>query len=355
MDIQFERTEDKFIKRERLFKLITAVGVLLLALIVILRVDNMLPSLILASVIYYTLNPMVNALERTGLDRGLAIVIPFVGSGVLAALGIYLLSPLVTQQVESAKADMPHYIEGFKVLVEQANTFANTYVGPVAQISVSDKAVEYLQNWIQHALTDLPGFAGRIFTVVILAPFFAFFMLRDGRAITRKCLELVPNNLFELVLNLFHQVNEQMGGFIRARALESIIVGLVTWMGLALIDFPYSVLLAIVAGITNLIPYIGPIIGAVPAFVVALVNQHNTSTVILLLLVYVIAQVIDMVVIIPLVVAKIVNLHPVTVAIVIIIGSQLMGILGMIISIPVASVIKLTLTAVYNHVIGFRI
>ncbi len=266
-----------------------------------------------------------------------------------------LTSPLLNQQIESAKKDMPNYIEGFKTLIEKLNLLATTYIGPIMQESVTDKGVEWLQTWGQNALTDIPGVAGQIFTISILAPFFAFFMLRDGRTVTHKCLELVPNNLFELVLNLFHQINQQMGGFIRARALESLIVGAVTWIGLALIDFPYSVILAAIAGITNLIPYIGPIIGAVPGFVVALVNQSDTSTIIFMVLVYVVAQVIDMVVIIPLVVAKIVNLHPVTVVIVIIIGSQVMGVLGMIISIPAASVIKFTLNAFYNHVIGFRI
>ena len=78
-------------------------------------------------------------------------------------------------------------------------------------------------------------------------------------------------------------------------------------------------------------------------------------TVLLMSSVYFVAQLIDTVVIIPLVIAKIVNLHPVTVVIVIIIGSQLMGILGMIISIPVASAIKVTITAFYNHIVGFRI
>ncbi len=350
-----EKVEEKFIRRERLFKLVTVLAMLALALLIVLKVDNLLVSLILALVIYYSLNPMVNALERGGLDRGLAILIPFTGSGAIVGLGIYMLSPLVNQQMESAKRDLPNYMAGFKTLVERMSHLANTYVGPILQTSVTDRGAEYLQAWVQSALTDIPGVAGKIFTIVILAPFFAFFMLRDGRRIARKCLELVPNNLFELVLNLFHQINQQMGGFIRARALESLIVAGVTWVGLAIIDFPYSVILAAIAGITNLIPYIGPIIGAVPGFVVALVNQDDTSTIIFMVMVYVIAQVIDMVVIIPLVVAKIVNLHPVTVVVVIIIGSQLMGVLGMIISIPVASVIKLTLNAVYNHVVGFRI
>jgi putative permease len=106
--------------------------------------------------------------------------------------------------------------------------------------------------------------------------------------------------------------------------------------------------------ITNLIPYIGPIIGAVPAVVIALINHESGVNLMLLTGVYFIAQLIDVIFIIPLVVAKIVDLHPVTVVIVIIIGSQVMGILGMMISIPVASVIKLVSNAVYHHIVDFH-
>ena len=112
--------------------------------------------------------------------------------------------------------------------------------------------------------------------------------------------------------------------------------------------------MAVFAGATNLIPYVGPLIGAVPGLLVAVINQNSSGTLALVGAIYVIAQAVDMLFIIPLVVAKIVDLHPVTVVIVIIVGSQIMGVLGMIISVPVASIIKLTFTEFYNHVVDFR-
>ena len=164
----------------------------------------------------------------------------------------------------------------------------------------------------------------------------------------------MPNNVFELALNLNYQINRQMGDFIRARLLEAAIVGFVIWVGLAIIGFPYASILAVFAALTNLIPYVGPFIGAIPALIIGIVNNDPTFTLFLVALTYLIAQLIDIIFIIPMVVAKIVNLHPVFVVVVIIIGSQLMGILGMVISIPVASALKLTVTAVYDHLIYFR-
>jgi putative permease len=200
----------------------------------------------------------------------------------------------------------------------------------------------------------LPGALKTFFTVMLLGPFLAFFMVKDGRAVTNTVLDLVPNQLFEPALSLLHQINFQIGQFVRARMLESLIVGMVTAIGLLIIQFPYAVLLGVIAGLTNFIPYLGPIMGAVPAFLIALVNAHSGLDVLLVAMVYVIAQLIDAGFLIPLMVAKIVDLHPVTVIIVIIAGAQLMGILGMIICIPVAATLKVTINTVYRHLIDTR-
>ncbi len=349
------KTEDKTIRRETRLKLATVAAILMGAGIIILKVDNMLISLVLALVITYSLNPTVSALERGGLDRMTSVLIPYLGFGVLVTVSIVILSPLMTEQINSIQAELPVYKEGMKILLDRLNASVASLAGPMAKELVTERLAPFLESWLRTSISGIPVVAGQIFTIAILAPFFAFFMLKDGRLIGRKILGLVPNSFFELALNLSHQINQQMGGFIRAKALESLIVGVVTWVGLAVIGFPYSTLLAVFAGLTNLIPYVGPIIAMVPAFVIALVNKDSTMTILLMSSVYLIGQIIDMIVIIPLVVAKIVNLHPVSVVVVIIIGSQVMGILGMIISIPVASIIKLTTTAIYNHIIGFRV
>ena len=165
---------------------------------------------------------------------------------------------------------------------------------------------------------------------------------------------LVPNSVFEMVLDLQYQINRQLGQFIRARFLEASIVGLVTFLGLSLISFPFAFLLGGFAALTNLIPYIGPIIGAIPAVIIALVNNYETWDLSFLIGVYLIAQLIDAGILVPILVARIVNLHPVTVVLLIILGGQFMGILGMIISIPLANALKVTALAVYEHITQFK-
>jgi putative permease len=190
--------------------------------------------------------------------------------------------------------------------------------------------------------------------VLFLSPLLAFFMLLDGRVFVRRIINLVPNNLFELTLNLQHQVASQIGGFIRARIIQSLLVSVVIWIGLLIIHFPYALVLALVAGILNVIPYLGPVIGALPALVICFANGGNIGDIAIISIIYGASQAIDAALITPLVVAKIVDLHPITVILVIIAGSQLMGVLGMIICIPIFSAFKVSSIAIYKHLTDFR-
>ena len=179
-------------------------------------------------------------------------------------------------------------------------------------------------------------------------------MIKDGKVMNRSLLSLVPNSIFEPTINLYHQINDQMGHFVRARLLEALIVGVVTWVGLFFIEFPFATILALFAALTNLIPYVGPIIGAVPALAIALINGETNFGLFLVASVYLTAQLIDAAFILPVVVAKIVDLHPITVMVSIMAGAQVLGVVGMLISIPVASIIKVTISTVYRHLTDYR-
>lgn len=345
--------------RERRLKLVAVVLVLLTGGVILLAVDNMLVSFVLAFVIKYLMAPIVDVLERKGVPRQTAILIPFVVVGCLIAFGIYKVLPLVSAQASLLESRLPKYqidlVNLVSALEMRFKGFFKLY-----NINFSQTVNAWIINKTTELSGSLPAVISGSLTVMMLAPFFAFFMLQDGRKVSRAILSLVPNNLFELAINVQHRLNEQMGGFIRARFLEAAIVGLVVWIGLQASGFPYATLLAIFAALTNLIPYIGPIIGAVPAVLIALVSEDALITssmslnLIIVTSIYFLAQLIDVVFIIPLVVARIVNLHPVTVIIVIIVGAQVMGILGMVISIPVASAIKLIFSAFYDHLMEFR-
>lgn len=335
-------------------RLITFIGFLAASIILLVAVENMLLSFVIALVINYLLGPIVNSLERAGVNRMFSTFLVFSLSGVIVALSITSIVPFLSHQFVNLKDQLPTYIEGISKWISQVEFKVQAMAGITFKTDFGLEARELLFGWTRSLFSDLPLLISKLGATLLLSPFFAFFLIKDGRLFAKSFLSIVPNNIFELTLNMYYQINDQVGQFVRARLLESIIVALVVWLGLWLVGFPFAGLLALFAGITNLIPYIGPLIGAIPAFVIAFINGDATFTILMLSVVYGTAQLVDIFFIIPLVVAKLVNLHPITVVVAMIVGAQILGILGMIISIPVASALKVTITSVYQHLVDFR-
>lgn len=342
------------LRRANRWKLIGLLALLVFSFFVVVAVENLLVSSLIAFVISYTLGPVVNYLERQGISRTLSTTAVFVSVGVVLALMGLWLAPYLGETVSRLQADMPRYISGLSEFVSELEIRVHSIAGPLSNFDLTSRIEGQLTTWTHNFFEQLPGFVKTFFTVMLLGPFLAFFMVKDGRNLVRAVMGLAPNDLFETSLSLQHQINVQIGQFVRARILESLIVGLITACGLFMISFPYPLLLGMFAGLTNLIPYLGPILGAVPAFLIALVNGYSGLEVTALAMVYIITQLIDAGFLIPLLVAKIVDLHPVTVILVIIAGAQLMGVLGMIISIPVAGTLKVTVSTIYRHLIDTR-
>ena len=340
------------LKRINIIKILVFLGLLTVIGSVLFLINNLFISFLLAFVISYLARPLIASLERAGLSYNMALIFIFlVGFSLIGLLGIWTF-PLVSQQVSNLQAEWPRYSEGLLNLIEGAELKVKNWLG--VNVHLQEKSKEQILYFSQVILKDLPSILLQALSVMLLAPFLAFFMLKDSQKISKRFMVLVPNSVFEMVLNLQYKINQQLGQFIRARFLEAFIVGLVTFLGLTFISFPFAFLLGGFAAITNLIPYIGPIIGGVPAVIIALLNGYQAWDLSLVIGVYLVAQFIDAGILVPILVARIVNLHPVTVVLLIILGGQFMGILGMIISIPVANALKVTCLAIYEHITQFK-
>ena len=322
---------------------------------VLFYIENLLISSVLGFVIYYLLSPIVNVCERKGLNRSLAIFTIYTLNTFVVILAFYIFIPLIIDQLALLEKELPELQDGILNLVTRIENKIIA-IFHIENLEIKETLREWMINQTTEYTSLIPKWVSDSLTTLFLTPFLAFFMLRDGSQVKRRVLNLIPNNFFEVSLKLIYEMNDQVGSFIRARIAEALIVGFVTWVGLVIIDFPYAALIALFAALTNLIPYLGPIIGAIPPILIVLVNPEivfgsMSVNLIAVSIVYLTAQLFDAFFIIPVVVAKIVNLHPVTVILVIIMGAQLLGILGMIISIPVASLLKLFVATFYQHTI----
>ena len=344
-----EKKRDK-IHRLNLFRLgfFLILCILLTASLVLIK--GLFITILLAFILNFTLRPLVNLLIRIRIPRPLAVPLVFI-SIISGLTGLIVWSfPFLSKQFGNLKNEFPVYIEKASLLVEKWQGWFESYVFPLGDANLSARFESLLFSLGQTFLQELPSVIKETFLILLLAPFFAYFLVKQELGLTRSLFVLVPNHIFEMILSLHYKINKQISLFVRARLLEAGLVGLFVGTGLALLGFPFAVLLGIFASVTNLIPYVGPVVGGIPVLLVALVNDYETGHVLLVMGIVVFSQILDSAVLIPILLARIVNLHPLTVIVIIIAGGQFMGVLGMIISIPLVNALKVSAMTVYNHI-----
>lgn len=322
---------------------------------------NLMPSAMISLLLYFILGPVIDAFERRGVSRTIGIIALFAVIGSITALSVSSIVPKITEEMQVLQKDNSRYLTNVtKKLQEQERRLLGSH--PIFKTAnLTKKAVNWLQTSTDKLWSVVPDLASQTLTLLFLVPFLTFVLLKDGREMQRALLRLVPNPYFETAYSLLFKIMDGMGGFVAARIIEAILVALLVGIGCGAVGIPYGILLGIFAGATNPIPYLGPAIGAVPGIILAVLDPSVPNQLFWVTMIYVAANIIDMVVIFPVVVAKIVDLHPVVVVISVILGSQLFGIIGMVLAVPLTSILKIFIQEIHSklydrgHVSLFKI
>ena len=307
--------------------------------------------LLLSLVLAFLLEPIVSFFERKTANRILSIFIVY----VLFAIVIYLLMALIIPHWQGAwnslQADLPRYIRGMTSYIREFGLKVEEQAPFIDTAGLVERGRSFGKEIINAVIVNTPQSALRIGGLFLIVPLFTFFFLRDGSRILRSCISLAPNRTFEMVHDLSYLITRQLSHFIRGRIIEATIIGIVIFVGLSFTDIRYAGFLAIFAGITNLIPYIGPLIGMVPGILIALVDLGVGGQFWWIVIVYfIIAQVVvDNFILIPILISRYSNLHPLWVIIAIVIGGKLYGIIGMVIGVPIASTIKICFVEIRQY------
>ncbi len=298
-------------------------------------------SLILAVVITYLLYPLVRAVEKKGVSRTSAIFIVYAAmSFIIAGLLLYGMPYIIVQLYRVAEA-VPNY-------AAQVQEFTASLQSEYARAGIPDtlrRIIDERIGWLESILVDqaervvetLLGLAGYVFNI-ILAPVFAFYLLKDIELFTDSTVSFIPPQNRTDVLALGSEISKIVDSFVRGYLLVSLIVGLLTGLALTVLNMEFALMLGIFAGLTNLIPYFGPLIGAIPAIALALLVSK--WMVLKVAIVYLVIQQIESAIIGPRVIGKRVGLHPLFVILVLLAGIQLYGLTGLILSVPLAAILR---------------
>ncbi len=312
--------------------------------------------LLLSLVLAFLLDPVVTQFERIFTRTG-SIFIVYVLTLGLAFLSILWLTPHWQEFWANMRADFPRYISQVIESVQNIVAALHDRFPMIETYDFPGRIRTWAEQLMATTLAQTPQSALKVGGLMIIVPLFTFFFLRDGRKILRGCVALAPNRHFEMVRDLSYLISRQLSHFVRGRILEALIIGLVITVGLSLTDIRYAPMLGIFAGVTNLIPYIGPIIGMVPGILIAFVDLGAGGQFWWIVILYIlIAQVlIDNFILIPVLISRVSNLHPLLVFFAIIVGGKLYGVIGMIIGVPIVSVIKITILEVRTYRRNFRL
>jgi predicted PurR-regulated permease PerM len=317
--------------------------ILMLLLIVssiwfVISIQWVIKLFVFSLLIVYLIAPAVSYLEDDYHFAHLfAVAIVFLGFFLFCLLIISLLFPVISEQYQELAANFPHHLNRIQEYIEHiAQTFIHLNLGRIFNevlAALPDTLGRVFDQLAEFSLTLVLGLIDLFFILFIV-----FYLLYDFTGVKKGPLRIVPARYRSHVQRFISIFDVSIGGFIRGLLLRGLVVGILTWIALLIVGMPYALLLAIIAGIFNIILYIGPYIAAVPA--VLLSFSPAAPSPLLIIILYIGIQVFDGLVLAPLFFGRTVNLKPITVIIAILIGSQLAGLLGMIIAVPIAGALK---------------
>lgn len=308
--------------------------------------------ILIAGILFFIFNPLVRILEKSKVPRTLAILIPYiVFIGVVSAL-VAFIGPIVSQQISDLIRNFPRYVDEFtEFVISMSNKEWFTWVMEQDYVSltqIEETLTGYatsLPENITTSFTRVLGVVTNITLTAITVPFILFYMLKDGQKLPSTAVKVLPTAYRREGLKILQDLYETLAAYIQGQLIVSLAVGLGCFIGYSIIGLEYALVLGIVVAVANIIPYLGPFIGAAPAVVIALLDSPTKA--LLAALVVTIVQQIDGNFLSPLIIGKRLNTHPLTIILLLIGAGSFGGIIGMILAVPTYAVLK----AVTLHII----
>ncbi len=318
---------------------------------------GLLGPFLLALAVAYLMAPLVARLEQRRIGRGLAIGLvalpPILGLVLLAVLA----GPQVWDQAVSLVSALPRFagtlmtfvatlrtrLEGLPFLTAAQRDWLHTLdAQQLAQLlqENADGLLRALAEWglaFGRRLGTLLGFLGYL----VVTPVVAFYLLRDWRPLLGFLEDLIPPARRPALVAFIEEYDASLGKFFRGQLIEATLVGLLTGGGLAVLGVPSALLIGVIAGICNLVPYIGLAISAIPALVVALTMDDPVGGLLRVGGVFLVVQFLDGSVTGPRIVGGSVGLHPVVTMLALAVGGAMLGFAGLLLAVPLAVLLRM--------------
>lgn len=312
--------------------------------IAVLLKTIMLPIL-LTGAIFYLLNPLVDWLEQKGFGRVYTIVALYLLIAGLLTIVIISIVPVVREQITDLISNFPEY--SYQVQLEFEALIGSDFFHQIQESTgysptkIAESVSSQASTILNGAWSGIGGFLGALKDIVlaiITVPFILFYLLKDGKKLPSFILRFVPVRLRSQTKRVMVEMNGQISSYIRGQIIVSFCIGVLLYIGFLIIGLDYSLVLAIIASFTSIVPYLGPAIAITPALIIAIVT--SPFMLLKLIVVWTVVQLIEGKFISPQIMGKTLRVHPITIIFVILTAGNLFGIVGIILAVPGYAVLK---------------
>ncbi|GGJ06376.1 UPF0118 membrane protein YrrI [Alicyclobacillus cellulosilyticus] len=302
-------------------------------------VRSVVVPFVIAMICSYLLQPLVDILVRRRMPRGAAILTIYLAFILLSAVAVLNAIPLVSRQLTDLSQHLPS-------LVQQADAWIDGLAhkrqylpealrrGIEAALNRAEQNVTLYAAGVLSMLTNTLSFIFMLFVI----PFLVFYLLKDGQAIGRAVVHLTPAKYRQAMRDILAGIDDTLGRYVRGQLLVMLVVGVLTYAGLLVVGMPYALLLALFVALTNVIPYLGPFLGAAPGLLLAL--SISPQMALKVLVVNVIVQQLEGNLVSPQIMGRTLQLHPMAIVAALLLGEQVGGVLGLIVAVPALAVLK---------------
>lgn len=307
--------------------------------------------LVLTVFLFYLLRPLVHLLEKN-MKKTYAILVIYVGGVVIIGSLLAYFIPTLINQFVSLTDNLPAIFERIQEIFESFEN--NDFIANLQFQGLFDleELLAQLNNSLDDIFkgiaTNITGFVSTVANVVLIIfiiPFILFYVLRDYSKMVSAVVDFFKKDKQEEVKQVLKQIDATLSSYIQGQGLVCLVVGTLELIAYLIIGLDYALLLAVIAGSTNIIPYFGPWIGAIPAVIVALFISPFKA--LLVIVSIVVIQQLEGTFVSPQIIGKKMKIHPLTVMLLILLVGRLAGVLGMIIAVPVYAVVKVVLAHIW--------
>lgn len=324
------------------------VSLLLLVLYIVTKVTPIYFPIIIATILAFILNPLVNYISSLHLwptkmliSRSVAVLITFLVTALLLLImGTFVLLPFI-HEFDKFIIDLPDLIaqiQDITVKVQQRASLLElpAHINTIIEQTIAS-AASFSADLAKRILQAAFGFASSIVELVVV-PVLTYYFLKDWRILKEKIIAMFTVESRITVRKIIEEMAMVISGYIRGQVLISIVIGLLVFSGMFLLRVDYPLVLGLLAACTETIPIVGPIIGSVPAIMLAYL--HSPELAFKVVLFYIVIHQVENQIVVPNIMGHTIDLHPVIIIISLLIGGQLLGIIGMLLAVPAAALLR---------------